>query len=160
MIKSSKKINIPVDELKFIKPELRQKLFLEICNEYPKRYNVKLLYAYLNSNPDIIVDYAIIFAARNDEDTTDLILFDIPPIHSIRSTPGYRYCRRNHIEDKFYEYGIDDIVVIEKDKFYEFISSIGLDRNKNSEFYWKSPKNADELLSRLLDLSLRYNKRK
>ena len=160
MMKSSKKINIPVNELKFIKPEIRQKLFLEICNGYPKRYNVKLMYAYLNSDPEIIVDYLVMYSARNDENTADLILFDIPPIHSIRSTPGYRYCRRTHKEDEFYEYGIDDIVVIEKDKFYEFITSIGLDRDKNSEFYWKKPENASELLSGLLDLSLRYNKRR
>lgn len=160
MITSSKKIKIPPDERRFISPDIRQKLFKDLCNNYKSKLNLNLIYGYLNSDPEIMIDYCIIFKVRNNDDTGDLILFDVPPIHSDRSTPGYRYCKRTHQVYKFLEYGIDDMAVMDKNKFFEFITlNLGLTRNKNDYLYWKNPDNYKVLLQGLLDLSLRYNKR-
>lgn len=161
MIDDDKKIPIPLNELTFIKPDVRMKLFKEIYTEYPKRYpNMKLIYANLNHDPEVMVDYCLIFKAKNSDGVGDLILVEVPPIYSNRSTPGYRYYRRTKKEDNFYESGVAEIVVMEANRFYEFIAlSLELSLDKNSPLFWKSPDNSSALLKGLLDLSLRYNKR-
>ena len=160
MIMSSKRIKIPPEELRFIKPDVRQKIFKEIYEGYQKRYNMKLIYGYLNQDPSLFVDYCIIYKARNNDDTADIIVFDIPPIHSDRSTPGYRYCRRTHQEYKFFEYGVDTMTVMDKRRFYEFITEkLGLSLDKDDPLYWKNPANYKDLLQNLLDMSLRYRKK-
>ena len=160
MITSSKRIKIPPEELRFIKPDVRQKLFKEIYSGYTNRYGMKLMYGYLNTDPEIFVDYCIIYKARNDDNTADIIVYDIPPIHSDRSTPGYRYCRRTYQEDKFFEYGVENMVVMDKVKFFEFITmNLGYSTDKSDPLYWKNPANYKDLLQGLLDISLRYNKK-
>lgn len=160
MFNSSKNLHIPTEEKRFITPEVREKMFKHIYSGYPKRYPMKLIYAYLNSDPNMMVDYVVIYSARNDEDTGDLILFDVPPIHSDRSTPGYRYCYRTKKEDEFFKAGVDDMTIMDKNLFYEFITmKLGLSRDKKSPDYWKSANNYEDLLQGLLDISLRYTKR-
>ena len=160
MMKNPKRVRVPLDERKYIKPDVRKKLFKEIYSGYPKRYDVKLVYAYLNTDPDLMVDYCVIYSGRNADNTGDLILFDIPPIYSDRSVPAYRYCRRTHQEDKFFEYGIDEIVIMDKYKFYEFITmKLGLSLKKGDETYWKNPNNYKEFIRELLDMSLLYQKK-
>lgn len=161
MIDNDKKIAIPLDELKFIKPDVRMKLFKEIYTEYTKRYpSMKMIYANLNHDATVMVDYCLIFKAKNNDGFGDLILFDVPPIHSNRSTPGYRYYRRTKQEDNFYESGVDEIIIMELNKFYEFITlNLELSLDKKSPKYWKSPDNSSILLKGLLDMSFRYNKK-
>lgn len=157
---NSKRVKIPPAELRFIKPNVRQKIFKEIYTGYTTRYGMKLVYGYLNSDPELFVDYCIIYKARNDDNTADIIVFDVPPIHSDRSTPAYRYCRRTNQQDKFFEYGVDNMVVMEKSKFYEFITlNLGFSTNRKDDLYWKRSTNYRDLLQGLLDLSLRYNKK-
>ena len=161
MFKEKDELEIPMAERRFIRPDLRQKLFTEIYTMYSKKFGVKLLYAYLNSDPEIIVDYCVIYAARNDANTADLILFDIPPIHSDRSTPGYRYCKRVKKTNEFFNYGIDNMVIMERSKFNEFIEmSLELSLDKKSDKYWKRPEHYKDLLQALLDMSLIYVKKK
>ena len=63
-------------------------------------------------------------------------------------------------EEKFFNFGIDDIVTMEKSKFNEFIvKGLGLSINKNDPLYWKNPDNYKTLLNGLLDLSLQYTKK-
>ena len=160
MITSKNKLKIPPEELRFTKPDIRSKLFKEIYSGYKNIYGLKLIYAYLNTDPSLLVDYCVIYKARNDDDTTDIIVYDIPPIHSHRSTPGYRYCRRTHQENKFFESGVEDMVVMDKNKFYEFIMyNLEYSLDKNDPKYWKNPENYKDLLQGLLDISLRYNKK-
>ena len=158
MLDSNKKIKIPADELAWISPDVRQKIFNEIYATYQTKYNIKLLYACLNTNPDVLVDYCIIYKTKNDDNTGDLIIFDIPPIHSDRSTPGYRYCKRNRITDDFYEEGINSMVVMDRSRFFEFVEmGLHLSRNKDDKNFWKNPENSDQLLN---DISLLYVKKK
>ena len=161
MFKEKDELRIPASEKRFINPDLRQKLFTEIYTLYGKKFEIKLLYAYLNFDPEVIVDYCVIYSARNDSDTADLILFDIPPIHSDRSTPGYRYCKRTKKTTEFFNYGIDHMVVMERAKFNEFIvKSLELSLDKNSDLYWKKPEHYKDLLQSLLDMSLMYKTKK
>lgn len=135
-------------------------MFRHIIKGYTEKYGMKLIYAYLNSDPELMVDYLVIYTARNDADSGDLILFDIPPIHSDRSTPGFRYCYREKKEDEFFKFGVDDMTILAKDKFYEFITmGLGMSRDKRSKDYWKNPDNYKDLLQGLLDMSMRYTKR-
>lgn len=152
-------LDIPFEETLFINPDLRVKLFTEIYTKYQKMYGLKLLYAYLNYDASVPIDYVIIFKGRNAADTGDLIVYDIQPIHAARSTPGYRYCKRNKITDDFFKEGVSTMTVMEPMKFYEFIThELRLSRVKKDENYWKSAKNGSVLLKGLMDLSLRYVK--
>lgn len=161
MINPDKKLKIPAKEKQFIMPDVRQKIFKEIYTMYQRKYTIKLIYAYLNTDPDLMVDYLIIFKTKNTAGNKDLIIYDCVPAHSDRSTPGYRYCKRTGITDDFYEEGINSMVVMEKNKFYEFITSgLGLSTDKNDPLYWRSGENYKDVINGLLDLSLRYVKRK
>ena len=160
MINPNKKLKIPANEKQFIMPDVRQKIFKEIYTMYQRTYNIKLIYAYLNTDENLMVDYVLIFKARNNDDTKDLIVYDCVPAFSDRSTPGYRYCKRTGVTKEFYQEGINSMVVMERDKFYEFIKfGLGLSLDKSDELYWKSPNNYKELLEGLLDLSIRYVKK-
>ena len=161
MIDSSKKLNIPPSERKFIKPDVRQKVFKEIYTTYKTKYNIQLMFAYLNTDPSRVVDYIVMYKAKDDSGTTDIVLYDIVPAFSDRCTPGYLYCRRNKKTDDFFENGIDAMTILSLDKFNEFIDmGLGLSRDKESELYWKNPNNIDDLLRGLLDMSLQYKRKR
>lgn len=160
MINPDKKLKIPAKEKQFIMPDVRQKIFTEIYTLYPRKYNIKLLYAYMNTDPELIIDYLVVFKSKNDTGTHDLIIFDCVPASSDRSTPGYRYCKRVGITNDFYDEGINSMVIMEKNKFYEYINmGLGLSNDKDDPKYWRSPSNYKDLLNGLLDLSVRYIKR-
>jgi hypothetical protein len=163
MLDKNKKFNVPMNERKFIKPDIRKKAFKEIYLTYQKKYEhvgMKLLFAYLNTDPNKIVDYIILYKAKDDSGTTDLILYDAVPAFSDRSTPGYVYCKRNNIADKFYEEGIESMVKMSKDKFDQFIElGLHLSLDKNDELYWKNLDNIEDLIRGLMDLSFQFNKK-
>lgn len=160
MMKNANRLSVPQSEKKFISPELRQKLFLEIKNGYKTRFNMKPIFSCLNTNPEIYVDYLVVYTVRNDMDTMDLVLFDIPPIYSDRSTPCYKYYRKMKKEDQFFQYGVEDMTTLDRNRFYEYIvKQVGLSLEKDDPLYWKNPDNISELLPWLLDLSLHYNKK-
>lgn len=152
-------LKIPYEERRWIEPRVRMKLFKEIYEGYPKLYDVKLFYAALNTNSDLLLDYCIIFKARNDDDTCNIVLFDCPPIHSSRATPGYRYMRRTNREEEFFDNGISNMGLMTEGRFFNYITSIlQLSLKKEDDLYWKSPKNAVTLIEGLHDNSL-YQRR-
>ena len=162
MLDKNKKINVPINERKFIKPDIRKKAFKEIYLTYQEKYkhvSMKLVFAYLNTDPNKIIDYIILYKAKGN-DGTDLILYDAVPAFSDRSTPGYVYCKRNGIADKFYEEGIESMVRLSKDRFDQFIElGLHLSLDKNNELYWKDSKNIEDLIRGLMDLSFQFNKK-
>lgn len=160
MLDPNKKLKIPVTELQFIKPDIRQKAFAEIYQTYQKKYNIKLLFAYMNTDPEIIVDYLIIYKAKDSTGRTDIVMYDVVPASSDRSTPGYVYCKRNNLVDDFYTEGINSMVILAQDKFNEFIDmGLQLSRDKNSELYWKNPNNFKDVVLGLMDMSFQYKKK-
>lgn len=164
MLKDINRITVPKEEKLFITPAMRQKCFDEIYNGYMIRYpQLKLLYAFLNFDPDTdeSTDYCVIYLTRNDADTMDLVLFDIVPIYSDRCTPAYRYYRKVKKESNFFKYGINDMIVMIKPKFYEYLETgLRLSRNKNDERYWRKPEFAPIICKELTTLSLRDQKQR
>lgn len=162
MIRKNKISDIPFENRSMIDPYLRAKVFKEIYEGYTKMYGIQLLYAFINSNPSSMVDYCIVYSAKNDYGTANLILFDVPPIYSARCTPAYQYLKeRRQLKDRFFSPGIDEMCIMEKSKFYEYLQiRLELNRKKGDERYWKNPKNGVELAEGLLDISMLYKKKK
>ena len=162
MMKNRYRINVPQIARLGITVKDRKKAFKEIYEGYTKIYNVKLLYAYLNYDTEKAekIDYCVIYKARNDENTGDLILFDSVVIHSDRSTPCYDYYRETGNKENFFQFGIEEMVTMGVDKFYEFlVRYLELSLDKDDDKYWKNKKYAPELANGLLDLSLQYVKK-
>lgn len=161
MMKNSNRIHVPFEYRSVIAPDVRARVFKEIYEGYPKRYSsMKLLYAFLNHNADLMIDYGIIYSARNNDDTGDLIVYGIEPIFSDRCTPAYRYYKNMHKTENFFQFGVEEMVVMDKNKFFEYLNQkLDLNRKKGDERYWRDPKNGEELCKGLLDLSLEYMKK-
>jgi len=186
MIDPNKLLDIPLNEKAFIKPNIRQALLVEIMSEYKKRFPMlKLWYAMMNTNPKIAVDYVLLFKTINVKGDLPLIVYDIPVLYSNRTVPGYRYCKRMHIEDDFFKESSASLVTLSEEKFIEFVENgiiyekivpvaienetftkphdsniyqyCKLSNDPKSEFFWKNPKYSDIVLQGLLDLSLRFN---
>lgn len=161
MMRNKYALRVPMNERTFIRPDVREKVFKEIANGYKKRFNIKLLYAFLNTNPEFQLDYGVIYKARSDDGIHDVIVFDMVPIYSDRCTPVYLYYKKLKKEDNFFNFGIEEMVNIDPNRFYEFLKvRCLLDRDKNSENYWKNPKHAEEMCDELLNLSLPYVRKK
>lgn len=160
MISNKKKLGIPYQaRRKLILPDMREKIFREIINTYHKKFGLKPMYAFLNTDDELIADYAAVFTVRNSMDTLDLVVYLVPPAYTELSTPGYRYCRANKIASKWYQFGIDHMVTLTKQNFYGFITeTLQLSLDKNSPGYWKNPENYFVVLTGLTDLSHLYNK--
>ena len=174
MIDSNKILHIPHEEKLYIKPEVRQALLKEIITEYPKRYpNLKLIYAAMNHDPKCPIDYTLVFKTMNNTGTIPLIVYDGPLLYADRSVPGYRYCKRMKIEDKFYLEGVKSMTTIPENRFYEYIENmifvdVEIDGKMNnilasndskSLVYWKKEDFIVPVIKGLFDLSLRYVKR-
>jgi len=155
-----KRLQVPKEERMVITPEPRKIAFKQIYTGYRDLYGIQLLYAYLNWDPDIMVDYAVIYKGRNADNTGDLILFDVSPIHSDRCTPAYRYYKKINKTKEFFDYGIDEMTIMVPEKFYEYITEyLLLSLKKDDPNYWKKPEHAGEVCKNLLDLSLYYTKK-
>jgi len=159
MIDKNKKLNIPREEKLFIQPTVREKLFLDLINEYEKRYpGMTLEYAYLNSNPEIPMDYILLFKTRNTDNTVNLIVYDCPMLFSDRSITGYRFCKREGKLDDFFEEAIASMVRFPEIAFKEFIEEIvGLDYfNEESQNYWKNEEFTERVSNNIMALAIRY----
>lgn len=160
MAKNPNRIQVPHEEKLMITPEPRKIAFKQIYKGYASRFPLKLLYAYLNWDSELMIDYAVIYKGRNADNTGDLILFDICPIHSDRCTPAYRYYKKVNKAGAFFDYGIDDMTIMVPEKFYEYIIHyLDLSIDKNDPLYWKRPEHAGNLCKGLLDISLYYTKK-
>lgn len=174
MLKNLNMVNVPYEERTRINSIDRQRLFAEIYKMYTKIYGLKLVYAFLNNKSvrnnssslfeaHVDIDYFVIYKARNDYNTADLILYDAPPIFSDRCIPSYNYYKKIGKRDNFFKYGIDEMVILEKGKFYEFLQLSPVTKfsiNKNdTENYWKNPANGYRLGKALSELSMQYLKK-
>lgn len=150
------KVQVPFDKRTFLTPDARKVAFKQIYEGYPKRFNnLKPIWAYLNYDEKVMVDYALIYTGRNATNTGDLILYLVEPPYSDRCTPSYKYCRQTNQTEKFFKYGMHSMVIMQVKDFYEYLNRIlDLDRDKKSDKYWKSQKNAKKLAKGLLDLAL------
>lgn len=161
MMKNRNKLKVPPQFKHRIGPKARIEVFKEITAKYQSYFGIKCIYAFLNTDPKFMVDYGLIFKGKNDDKTHDIILYDIVPINSDRCTPEYPFYKNSGKEKNFFQYGIEEMVIMSPNRFYEYLEDLcGLYRDKNSDEYWKSPKNAKKLSECLLELALGYNRKK
>jgi len=153
-------LKIPLEE-KNIRGDVRQKIFKIIYKGYLKRFDLKLVCAYLSADKSSMFDYMLIFSGRNKANTGDLILYDITPKGTARSTVGYRYYKKMGKEEDFFQFGIENMCIISKEMFYEFIQEkLLLSFDKESEEYWKNKDNIDDVMIALGDVFMFYNRPK
>lgn len=161
MLDPNKILDIPMEEKAFIDPTIRPKFFMDLIENYKVRYpNLKLIYAYLNTDSSVPIDYVVLFQTKNTDNTTDLTVFDIPLLYNDRSLPGYRYCKRLSLENDFFKDAIGNLVSLSTVRFYEFLNQIlNLSIDPKHEMYWRKPELSKEVAKGLLDLALRHTKR-
>lgn len=161
MIQNKNRLKIPQEYLHHIDPNVRVEVFKEIIKGYTERYNFKCLYAYMNTDPTFLLDYGLVFKGRNDDNTNDIILYDMVPINASRCTPHFLYYKDSGNLDKFFQFGAEEMVIISPNKFYEFLATrCLLTRDKTDKMYWKKQEHAREMTGELLDLSLGYVRKK
>lgn len=159
IINPYKRLKIPREELLYILPEARQKLFMHMIEEYKNRYpTFKMIFAYYNTDSKYPIDYIVLFKVKREDRT--MILFDMPFLYTDRAIPGYRYCIKNNLLDDFFQEAVDSMTTISESKFAEYLNIMcNLSIDKDSELYWKNPKNISILVNGLKDLALRYTRR-
>jgi len=153
-------LKIPFDELVFITPSSRERLFMDLINEYKTRYpNVKFILAYLNKDASLKVDYLIVFEFKHNTTNELGIGFDIPYIYTKGSIPGYRYCKRENKLNEFFKEANNKITAISYSKFKTYIEGyLELSMKKEDPLYWKSPNNFKKLSDGLIELYIQYNR--
>ena len=157
MFSDKKEIDVPMEERLLIYPEQRQKLFLNMVENY-KIFcpNIKLLYAALNYDSELKIEYLVIFeGVRKGK---NFILWDSPFIYTNRAIPAYRYAVRNNLFKEFFDMCVSRFCQMEKSRFYDFINSnlCGLSTEKDDPLYWKKPENAHALMKGMSSMGLMY----
>lgn len=144
---------VPRDELLFIEPEPRKKLFINMLENY-KIYcpGMTLEYAYLNVNSQYPVDYVVVFNGMTT-DKRPIVLWRCPYLYSWESIPGYRYAVKNNLHEQFFKEEGNTMCKITRGRFNEFITTMcHLPLNE-----WKNPEYAETVMDNLSALALRYN---
>lgn len=146
--------DIPINELIMILPQQREALFLNFVTNFSNfNKDLKLLYAAMNFDKELKVDYLIIYQINR------FILWDNPFIYTERSIPGYRYIIKHNMYKEFFIECRRSFSQISIDKFFEFIGSNlcgNLSQNPKSPDYWKDPNNAPKLIKGMVDMSMQY----
>ena len=151
MIIKKDKLEVPFEDRTFIDYQLRIDLFPNLI-ENLKVYmpNMELIFAYLNRDVNVNIDYFIILYDKE----RDRILWDIAYLYSNRAMPGYLYAIKNNLYKEFFDTIKDHICSTNSSKFSEFITmGCGLSMDKNKENYWKDPKNINTFIDNLTELS-------
>lgn len=148
----------PMDERTFIYPEARAKLFYNLVENYKVYFpNLKIIYAALNFDSKLKVDYLLIFYANIDDQS--MVLWDAPFMYTNRSIPSYRYAVKNNLHEEFFRECSFHFCKVKQDKFLEYITSDyceNLSTKVGDPKYWKLPENSHSLISGMADLSLQY----
>ena len=149
----------PMDERLIIYPKPRQDLFKNLLENYPIFYpELKLIYAALNYDSELKIDYIVIFHSKAPG-KENMLIWDAPFQYSNRSIPSYRYAVKQNLYNDFFKECVSHFCVIRKDSFNEFLTSDlckNLSLDKNDPKYWKLPENTHDLISGMSDMGLRY----
>ena len=141
MFDERKDLEIPLEERLMIYPKPRQQLFLNLVENY-KIFcpYIKMIYAALNFDSELKIDYLVIF--EGEKNGKRFILWDAPYIYTNRCIPAYRYVVKNSLHAQFFESCKNHFSQMERDKFIEFLNSSlcgNLSTDSNNEKYWKDP---------------------
>lgn len=153
----------PMEEREFVYPEARQKLFINLVENY-KIFcpDLSIVYAALNYNSELKIEYLIIFhIVKKEENGTDraLIMWDAPFLYSNRAIPAYRYAVKKNMHQQFFQECRNHLCMIPQERFLEFLQSyVGgeLSIDPNNERFWKNPNMVDTLMHGMSEMSLQY----
>lgn len=156
MFKHKRPYEVPHDELMFIDPDSRVKLFCNMLDNYKVFCpGMKLEYAYLNYNSKVPFDYCIVFTTVGTKGER-LVAWNCAYLYAWDSIPGYRYAVREGLFKQFFDEETKLMCRIVQSKFNEFIEMMCHLSLKDGESYWKNPEFAETLLDNLSELALRY----
>jgi len=158
MFDSKKEIDVPINERLIVYPKQRQQLFLNLVENY-KIFcpNLKMLYAALNFDSELKIDYLVIFEGYKKGKR--FIIWDSPFLYTNRAIPAYRYAVKNNLHKEYFDTCIANFCNMEYPKFVEFLNSNlckNLSLDSNSDKYWKSPDNSHSLMKGMSELGLLY----
>ena len=150
--------DVPMEERLMIYPKQRQQLFLNLVENYKIFLpNLKMIYAALNFDSELKIDYLVIFEAYKKG--KPFILWDAPFIYTNRAMPAYRYAVKNNKHKEYFDTCLKHLCQMERDKFTQFLTSDlcgHLSINNKNSSYWKSPDNSNELMKGMSELGLQY----
>lgn len=156
MFRHKRPYEVPHDELMFIDPDTRVKLFYNMLENYKVFCpGLKLEYAYLNYNSKVPFDYCIVFSTVSTRGEK-IVAWTCAYLYAWESIPGYRYAVRHNLFTQFYKEVTGLMCRITKGKFDEFIEEMCHLSLRDGESYWKNPEFAETLLDNLSELALRY----
>ena len=103
MFKHKRPYEVPHDELMFIDPDSRVKLFYNMLDNYKVFCpGMKLEYAYLNYNSKVPFDYCIVFTTVGTKGER-LVAWNCAYLYAWDSIPGYRYAVREGLFKQFFD---------------------------------------------------------
>ena len=160
MFKHKYPYDVPRDELMFITPDNRKKLFYNLLDNY-KIFcpGLTLEYAYLNFDSKNPIDYALIFKGMSTK-KTPIITWICPYVYAWDSIPGYRYAVKNNYHQQFFNEEAKLMARMPGNRFPEFIDLMCHLSMKEGESYWKNPEYAEIVLDNLSEMYLRYSPKK
>lgn len=149
---------VPEEERLFVTPSARQSLFINLVENYKVFCpNAEMIYAALNYDSDLKIDYLVVFSTRvNDK---SVVLWDTPYLYTNRAIPAYRYAVKTNQHAAFFKECMKNFKQIERERFIEFLGSDychGLTLDHDSPNYWRNPENAPALMEGIVDLALVY----
>lgn len=150
--------DVPEEERMFILPSARQKLFINLVENYKVFCpNINMIYAALNFDSELKVEYLVIFEAIVKG--KQVVLWDAPYLFTNRAIPAYRYAVKTNQHQAYFTECMKNFKQIEKERFIEFLGSEycgELTLDHDSEKYWRLPENAPSLIEGIVDLALLY----
>lgn len=148
----------PMEERQFIYPGPRQQLFRNLIENYKIFLpDLSLLYAGLNYDSAVKIDYLVIF--NNTLEKQPVIMWDAPFLYTNRTIPSYRYAVKKGLYDAFFKECKAHLCIIPQSRFREFIESNLCERlsnDPNSPRYWMKPKMIGSLMRGMSEMSLQY----
>lgn len=158
MLKSNEKFNPPLEERLYIFPDAREKLFLNLIENYKIFFpNLQIIYASLNFSVELKADYIVIFyLVKNNK---PLILWDCPFMYTNRCIPAYRYAVKTNQFKNYFDCCGEHFCQMDYSRFREYLVSPlagELSFDEKSPKYWLDPNNTYDVIKAMVDLSLLY----
>lgn len=148
----------PQEERLFVYPEARQKLFINLVENY-KIFcpELQIIYAALNYDSELKIEYLIIF--HTVLEGQEVIMWDCPFLYSNRAIPAYRYAVKRSMHSEFFTECKAHLCMIPQDKFIQFLGSYlcgELSLDPEDERFWKNPSMMGDLMRGMSEMSLQY----
>lgn len=153
---SDKKLKIPLEELAWIEPGPRNRLFIDLIDQCKKRYpGLKLIYAAMNFDSSILCDFLVVFEFISDSGKKG-VYFIAPFIYTDLAIPGYRYAKRENRLDQWFSQFFDGLCKADYKIFFEYLAANNFGIFKGYDNMWNDPKNFKPLAECLIEQQLLY----